>query len=360
VGLGHIAFDGTKLKANAALRQTRDRDSLEKEIESIKGQVRQMIETSVQADENEERMHPGGDSSQIAGKLRNKEYRLKKLNEARETLERGKLKRVNVTDPESRLMQDSRRIIQPSYNGQVAVDEKEQVIVAADITQETTDHHELIDMVEAAERNLGTLPKEASADAGYSSYENLEYVRQKRLDTYMPDDFIVALDQKDKFEKMYHKTNFRYDQVRDVYVCPEGRDLKRYQVMKRKGRVSFIVYRGKFCKGCTAKTACTKGPARRIMRDGRESLVEAMREKLRSQAGREIYKKRLYTVEPVIGNMKWNCRRIMMSLRGFEKVRGEFSLMCLAHNVKKIVKGVLAGSVNLADRGNALADAAIA
>jgi hypothetical protein len=80
-----------------------------------------------------------------------------------------------------------------------------------------------------------------------------------------------------------------------------------------------------------------------------------MREKLRSEEGRIIYKKRLYTVEPVIGNMKWNRRRIMMSLRGLEKVRGEFSLMCLVHNMKKVVKGVLAGSVNLPDKYSGLA-----
>ena len=129
----------------------------------------------------------------------------------RETLEREKLKRVNITDTESRLMQDSRRIIQPSYNGQIAVDEKEQVIVASDITQETTDHHQLIKMVEAVEQNLGALPKEASADAGYSSYENLEYTQQKGLDAYIPDDFFVALDKKDKSEKRYHKSNFQYD-----------------------------------------------------------------------------------------------------------------------------------------------------
>jgi hypothetical protein len=70
-----------------------------------------------------------------------------------------------------------------------------------------------------------------------------------------------------------------------------------------------------------------------------------MREKLRSQEGREIYKKRLYTVEPVLGDMKWNRRRLMMSLRGVEKVRGEFLLMCLVHNVKKIARRVLEGSL---------------
>lgn len=355
VELGHIAFDGTKLKANAALRQSRDKDSLEKEIECTKKQARQMIETSARIDESEEQEHPDGDGSEMAKELTKKEYRLKKLNEAREMLEREKLKRVNITDPESRLMQDSHRAIQPSYNGQVAVDEKEQVIVAADITQETTDHHELKRMVEMVEQNLGSLPKEASGDAGYSSYENLEYAQQKGLDAYIPDDFFLALEKKDQSEKRYHKSNFQYDQMRDVYICPEGKNLKRYQEMKRLGKPPFIIYRGKSCKGCAVKEECTTGPARRITRDGRESLVEAMREKLRSDEGREIYKKRLYTAEPVLGNIKWNRRRIMMSLRGLKKVRGEFLLMCLVHNVKKVVKRVLAGSVNLPAKCSGLA-----
>jgi hypothetical protein len=160
------------------------------------------------------------------------------------------------------------------------------------------------------------------------------------------DDFFLALEKKDQSEKRYHKSNFQYDQMRDVYICPEGRYLKRYQEMKRRGKPPFIIYRGKSCKGCAVKEECTTGPARRITRDGRESLVETMREKLRSEEGREIYKKRLYTAEPVLGNMKWNRRRIMMSLRGLEKVRGEFSLMCLVHNIKKITKKVLEGSVS--------------
>jgi transposase len=227
--------------------------------------------------------------------------------------------------------------------------------VAADITQETTDHHELKQMVEVVEQNLGSLPKEASADAGYSSYENLEYAQQKGLDAYIPDDSFLALEKKDQSEKRYHKSNFQYDQARDVYICPEGRYLKRYQEMKRQGKPPFIIYRGKSCKGCAVKEECTTGPARRITRDGRENLVEAMREKLRSEEGRKIYKKRLYTAEPVLGNMKWNRRRIMMSLRSLEKVRGEFLLMCLVHNVKKVVKRVLAGSVNLPDKYSGLA-----
>jgi transposase len=133
VGLGHIAFDGTKLKANASVRQTRDRDTLEKEIERIKEQMRQ-AQTSANIDKREDQIYPDGDGSEIAAELRKKEYRLKKLQEAMEVLAREKLEKVNVTDPESRLMKDSRKVIQPCYNGQIAVDDKEQVIVAADVS----------------------------------------------------------------------------------------------------------------------------------------------------------------------------------------------------------------------------------
>ena len=86
VGLGHITFDGTKLKAHAPVQQTRDREGLEKEIERIKEQMRQMIESSAKIDDLEDLIHPGGDGSEIAAGLRKKEYRLKKLQEAMEVL----------------------------------------------------------------------------------------------------------------------------------------------------------------------------------------------------------------------------------------------------------------------------------
>jgi hypothetical protein len=72
-----------------------------------------------------------------------------------------------------------------------------------------------------------------------------------------------------------------------------------------------------------------------------------MRDKLRSEEGRQIYKKRGYTVEPVFGQLKWDGRKLSMDLRGLVKVRGEFLLMCLVHNVKKIVKKVLQGTLTL-------------
>ena len=96
-----------------------------------------------------------------------------------------------------------------------------------------------------------------------------------------------------------------------------------------------------------------------MSRDGREPLLEAMRDKLRSEEGRQIYKKRAYTVEPVFGQLKWDGRKLSMDLRGLVKVRGEFLLMCLVHNVKKIVKKVLQGTITLPGRYSKLIEEAI-
>jgi transposase len=347
VGLGHIAFDGTKLKANASVRQTRDRDSLDKEIQRIREQMRHMIQASANIDEMEGLIYPDGDGSEIAAELRKKEYRLRKLQEAKEVLEREKLVKVNVTEPDSRLMKDSRGVIQPSYNGQIAVDDKERVIVAADVSQNATDHAEFEPMVEQVERNLGALPDKGTADAGYSSYDNLEYAEVKGLDLYMPDNFLEALDEKEEGEKRYHKSNFEYDEGTDTYICPEGKELKRWAEQKREGKPPLILYRGESCRECPVRERCTTGETRTVSRDGREPLLEAMRQKLRSEEGKRIYAKRGYTVEPVFGEMKWDGRKPSMDLRGSVKVRAEFSLMCLVHNVKRIVKRVLDGTVRL-------------
>jgi transposase len=359
VGLGHIAFDGTKLKANASVRQTRDRDSLEREMERIKEQMREMIEASAKIDEMEDLIYPDGDGSEIAVELRKKEYRLKKLQEAMEVLEREKLEKVNVTEPDSRLMKDSRGVIQPSHNGQIAVDDKEQVIVAADVSQNATDHAEFKPMVEQVEQNLGALPDKGTADAGYSSYDNLEYAEVKGLDLYMPDNFLEALDEKEEGEKRYHKSNFPYDEARDTYICSQGKELKRWVEQKREGKPPLIVYRGESCRQCSVREQCTAGEARTVSRDGREPLLEAMRQKLRSEEGKRSYAKRGYTVEPVFGEIKWDGRKLSMDLRGSVKVRGEFSLLCLVHNVKKIIKKVLDGTVSLPGKHNKLIEEAV-
>ena len=340
VGLGHIAFDGTKLKANASVRQTREKESLEKEMGKVKEEIDKLLKRAEEVDASEDFLYgEDNDGSGIPEEIKDKAYRLKRLEEAMELLEKEKLNKVNVTDTDARLMKDSKKVIQPGYNGQIGVDAKEQVIVAADVTQEATDHHQLEPMVEQAEENLGKLPEQVSADAGYSSYDNLEYVEGKEVDGYIPDNKLESLDEKEESESRYDKSNFVYDEEADEYSCPEGKVLIPYTKKIKDGR-ELTIYRGTDCEGCSVRKKCTKSQARTITRDGREPLQEKMREKLRSEEGKKIYQMRSYTVEPVFGNMKWNRKRLMMSMRGKRKVKGEFLLMCLAHNIGKIISKI--------------------
>lgn len=340
VGLGHIAFDGTKLKANASVRQTREKELLKKEIAKITAEIEGLLKRAKEVDETEDLLYgKDNDGSGIPEEIKDKEYRLKKLEEASRQLAEEGLSKVNITDPDAHLMQNSKKVIQPCYNGQIAVDSKEQIIVASEVSQDATDHYQLKAMVEEAEANLGQLPEQISADAGYSSYDNLEYIEEKQTDAYIPDNKLESLDEKQEQEKRYDKSNFVYNEDSNHYCCPEGKTLTQYTKTQRKGR-EVTVYRGTDCIGCLVQAKCTKAEVRTIMRDGREPLQEAMREKLRSPSGKEIYRKRSYTVEPVFGDMKWNRAHLIMSLRGKRKVRGEFILMCLTHNIGKIIRKV--------------------
>ena len=340
VGLGHIAFDGTKLKANASVRQTREEESLRKEMQKVTEEIDILLKRAKEVDECEDLLYgKDNDGSGIPEEIKDKEYRLKKLKEAKKQLAKEKLNKVNITDPDAHLMQNSKKVIQPGYNGQIAVDAKEQIIVASEVTQDATDHYQLEPMVEEVEKNLGRLPEQISADAGYSSYDNLEYVEEKEVDTYIPDNKIESLDEKEESEKRYDKSNFTYDETSDQYICPEGKILTPYSKIKRKEK-ELTIYRGTDCNSCPVKNKCTKAETRTITRDGREPLQEKMREKLRSERGKKIYQKRSYTVEPVFGNMKWNRPKLIMSMRGKRKVTGEFILMCLTHNIGKIISKI--------------------
>ncbi len=115
----------------------------------------------------------------------------------------------------------------------------------------------------------------------------------------MPDNFLEALDEKEENEKRYHKSNFRYDEARDTYVCPEGRDWVRWAEQKREGKMPLLLNRGESCRGCAVREQCTTGGVRTVSRDKREPLLDAMRQKLRSQEGKRIYEKRAYRVPEI-------------------------------------------------------------
>ena len=322
-----ISIDGTKVKANASLRQSKSSDAIKKEIDKI---LRESIET----DELEDEIYGDSTPYQMPEELVDKKYRLEKIKAAKKKMDEEKLKKVNITDTDAKIMKHKDGSKKPSYNCQVAVDEKEQIIVAADLVDEENDLHQIEPMIENVKETLGYKPNVVLADAGYFSYDNVKFLLDEEIDAYIPDNF-YEVEKRGKTKK-FRKSLFTYDEKKDCFYCPAAFEIPFTRIQKREDEPDLRYYVCKYCSLCVLKNACTESKNRTISRDPREYLMEDMRAKLDTEGGTEQYQNRMSTVEPVFGQMKQNRGFREFLLRGKRKTRIEFLMMCTVHNIKKI------------------------
>jgi hypothetical protein len=182
----------------------------------------------------------------------------------------------NFTDPDSRIMKDgASKAFEQAYNAQAVVDDEAQIIVASAVTQEPNDKRQLKPMLEQTRSNLGRLPEKASADSGYFSDDNVTDPDLNGLDLYIPPN------------RQKH-----------------GQAL-----------------------------AETNGPP-----PADAPPIEQMRHKLRTPAGKAVYKHRKHIVEPVFGQIKEVRGFRRFSLRGLSAVAHEWDLICLTHNLLKLFR----------------------
>ena len=181
-----------------------------------------------------------------------------------------------------------------AYNGQIAVDAQAQVIVAHDVTQSGVDYGQLLGMADAVEANLGRKPAEASADSGYCSEANLAGLEERKIDAYVA-------------------TGRAKDAV--AGAVPEAAKAE--------------------AAAAAADAAAATGPAPEAQAPTR---VEAMRAKIKSDGHASPYRLRKQVVEPVFGQIKQARGFRQFLLRGIEKVRGEWAMVCTAHNLLKLAQ----------------------
>ena len=296
VKLGHVSIDGTKMKANASKHKAMSYKRMKEEEERLEAEVQELLKEAEAVDEEEDRKY-GTDKrgDELPKELAFRESRLKKIREARAALEAeawakfeqakdkgGKATGVpedkaqrNFTDPESRIMPaPGGKQFEQAYNAQAAVDSANQVIVAAEVTDQPSDKRQAVPMMEQVNANTGGLPREMSADAGYFSSDAVTELTADGIDVYMPP-----------------------DKMRHAYKMPAAP-------------------RGRIPKGL--------------------SVADRMRRKLRTKHGRKRYGLRKELPEPVFGQIKQVRGFRQFSLRGKEKVRSEWRLICAGHNLLKM------------------------
>ena len=297
--VGRVAVDGTKVKANASKHKAMSYDRMQEKEKQLKAEVKQLLAQAEAADAAEDQQY-GKDrrGDELPAELQRRETRIKKIQEAKRAVEqRARDKAVaegadpkqatpkdkdqnNFTDPQSRIMKGADGIVQ-AYNAQAAVEPKLQLIVGQTVTQAANDKEQLMPMLATMEEQSGQRPDDVLADSGYCSEKNLE-----------------ALDSEENPQRRI-----------DGYIATERQKHDEY------------------------KEPCPKGPLPKGA-----TRVDRMRRKLKTKAGKAVYAARKAIVEPVFGQIKQARGFRQFLLRGIDKVRGEWSMVCLTHNILKMYR----------------------
>jgi transposase len=306
VKLGHVALDGTKIRANASKHKAMSYERMKKREAELQAEVDRWLKAAEAADREEDKLYGERRGDELPDWVADKQKRLEKIRQAKAELEaearaaaeeekqrrqkaeeerqaRGGKKRKppppppddkpapkaqrNFTDPQSRVLKTKDGYIQ-GYNAQAAVDGEAQIIVAHSLVASPSDQDQLVKLIDGIKANLRRRPKEASADAGYCSEANLAALRKRRITAY----------------------------IATGRAKHPGQDKR-----ERGGR-----------------------------------LTKAMRLKLRRAAWRSRYRLRKQIVEPVFGQIKQARGFRQFLLRGIEKVTAEWALLCTAHNLTKL------------------------
>ena len=299
IKLGRVSLDGTKLKANASKHKAMSYGRMIEKQQQLKEEVKQLLEQAEAADEAEDREYGDQRGDELPEELRRRETRLAKIKEAKKVLEQrardkaiteGKsseeAKRAkpadkdqySFTDPESRIMPGADGIVQ-GYNAQAAVEPTLLLIVGQLVTEAANDKRQLKPMLEAIEQQSRQRPEAILADSGYCSEENLAYLESADQPERKIDGFIATGKQKHGEHRLPCK-------------------------------------RGPLPKGATK--------------------VDRMKRKLQTKVGKAVYAARKCVVEPVFGQIKQARGFRQFLLRGKDKVKGEWALVCLTHNILRL------------------------
>ena len=332
VKLKHIAIDGTKIKANASS----DNLITQEEIQTI----RQLLKKGIKADEEEDEIYGDKRGDEIPPELlsrkkvhemmkkaRNtnsdsknqnklnkttekllkqanqspeqKQLVLKKLKHTEKELKKTKQKTVSLTDPECRCMMNKKNRMELSYNMQLAVDYNSGIILANSVTQYPTDHHQLIPQIDQTIEIIGPLPNDTaiSADNGYFTKTNLQYLDNNKLDGYIPNRKQAHQSKKHfKTHKPYSKHNFTYNYEKDFYICPNNEKLEYKKTYTYKD-VNMRQYYTNKCLNCPNQLECTGKDRYKIITDYGDVLSKRMTLKMESENGKIEFAKRKQTVE---------------------------------------------------------------
>ena len=289
---------------------------------------------------------PSGED--IAGKLTlllEKQAKVKadlaKLEESGET-------QLSRTDADARLLSKRGQVV-AGYNVQIAVDDKHKLIAASEVVNDGNDSGQLHAMAMAAKEALGVETLKAAADVGYYNGETLRACEADAIVAYVPEaEKNNRLAQQGRFTLK----DFAYDAAEDIYRCPAGAELRPMQGYKQDaGGKLYIRYAAlqSVCDVCALRPRCLTDKARRreVHRWEHQGVIDRHRARMAQSDADAMMRCRAALAEHPFGTLKCRAGYRHFLVRGFNKVRGEWSLMALCYNFSRVLS-ILGGDGFLA------------
>jgi transposase len=336
-----VAIDGSKFKAV----NNRDRNFTRAKMQRRMAQIEENIARYLADMDTADRAEPAIAEVKTA-RLRDKIAALKQQMQQLKELEVRMLaapdQQISLTDPDARSM-NTRGSGIVGYNVQTAVEAKNHLIVAHEVTNVGTDRSHLATMAEQARAAMGTKELTVIADRGYFSGDEILACDQAGITPFVP----KPLNSNSKAEGRFGKLDFIYIASDDEYRCPAGQRLiKRFTTVE--AGMTLDIYWSSACPRCPIKAQCTTGSERRVRRWVHEAVIDAMQERLDRDP--EKMRVRRQTVEHPFGTIKYWMGATHFLMKTLERVRTEMSLHVLAYNLKRVMRLLGIGGIIAAMR----------
>jgi transposase len=333
IGKEIVAIDGSKFRASNSRLAYHSEKKIEKKLEHYNDMADMYFTLLDKCDEKES----GTESvklsrDEIEAKLKNIHKRMVELDDLKQQVKKNGT--IYETDPDSRMMKMNDKGADICHNVQIAVDDKNHLVVAVDVTSQPIDKEQLHNMALQAKQELKVETITAIADKGY--YSASEFAKCK-------EDNIKAMVSKADHSHMaatkeFGKAQFQYDEVNDGYICPEGHFLKAYNPKKENAKYAgHKRYRNyAACSICKERSRCSDSIKGRTIFDRPFQRCADEVDKLTNE-NEDMYKKRKQTVEHPFGTVKRTFGFSYFLTRGTESVRTESLMHFLVYNIKRAI-----------------------
>jgi len=239
--------------------------------------------------------------------------------------------------------------LKPAYNLQVSTENN--FVTNFTIHQNPTDTTTLKPHLLSYESKYECFPEKEIADAGYGSLENYDFLEENQIEAFVKYNYFHK-EQSKKFKNDITKIeNLYYNQKGDFFVCPMGQRMQPIETQKRKTDAGYqyevTIYHVLNCKGCPLNGACHKQKGNRKIEVNKKLIAhkQKARENLNSETGKKLRGRRCSEVEQTFGQIKSNKKFNRFLLRGLSKVKIEFGLVAIAHNIQKLHAAVIKGNI---------------